>query len=188
MLTGKNDNFLIGSSKENDLIELYKEMIKYAKTNNYQIRGWFTEVYDNEKITIYVEAYDLNEKNNDLIRYIYNFNKKEIKFELDEDLIGIYEIRDILPSMKYMFNPKRVKSLLDTNFKRLELKNDGTTNYDYIKWTRGKLLLKYNDNVVPLLIYSEIIAGKRYYEILMNESYNNYLMERPLSYIYEKID
>ncbi len=178
----KNIKELVGTGKRNEVNELYKKMISYAHDNNIQIRGFFVEVYDGDNLTIYVESFDLNEVNDDYLHYL---NNHKIVDEIDEKLIGRYTIREILPSLKYMANPDKQKSMLDTNFKDIVLNDDGTTNYENIKWNKKELLMNYDNTIIPLPIYVHHYNGKKYLEILMNETYDNYKSQRPLSYLYE---
>lgn len=72
----KPETMLYTSS--NNMIESYKEMIKYANKNNIQIRGEFIEIYDNDKTDIYVEAYDLTKDNEDAKLHAKNYKKSLI--------------------------------------------------------------------------------------------------------------
>ena len=174
---------LVGISKLNKLNDLYKNMIKYAHDNNIQIRGFFTEIYINDEIEIYVESFDLNEENED---YKYYLSNHKIIKEIDKDLIGTYKIREILPDLKYMFNKNKQKSMLDTNYKELILKKDGTTNYDNITWNKKELIMEYNNKKIPLPIHKHTYNNDIYIEILMNESYEYYISQRPMIYLYKK--
>ena len=49
---------------------LYSKMIKYAHDNKIQIRSWFTETYNKDTVEVYTEAYDLEEINEDFLKWI----------------------------------------------------------------------------------------------------------------------
>ena len=181
----KCKKMLVGTGKKSELNELYKSMITYSRNNNIQIRGFFIEIYDNDNLTIYVESFDLNEPNEDYLLYLKNH---KIIDEIDEQLIGKYMIREILPDLKYMANPNKQKSMLDTKFKELVLNSDGTTNYDNIKWNKKELLMEYDNIIIPLPINKYFYNNRRYIEVLMNESFDNYKSQRPVCYLYESCD
>ena len=67
VLTDNKVETLLHTSSIDDVIDTYKEMIKYANNNNIQIRGEFIEIYNNDKTDIYVEAYDLTKDNEDAL-------------------------------------------------------------------------------------------------------------------------
>lgn len=163
---------------------IYKEMISYAHNHNIQIRDYFTAILYEQEIEVYAEAYDLEEINKDFLYYLEHHN---ITKELDDSLIGTYQIREILPNTKYMFNPKKQKSMLDTKYKVLELKEDGTTNFDNIHWNKKELIIEYEGKEIPCPIHKATFEEKEYIDILMNESNEFYKSQRPMEYLYEKI-
>ena len=163
--------------------DIIEEMNNYAEKNNIQIRGFYNIVLKKE-LEIYVEAFDLKEDNEDYIKYLNNFQKN---IELDNSLIGKYQIKEILPNLKYMYNPNKQKSNLDTKYKILELKKDGTTNYDNITWSKEYLYIKIKDIEIPLSLHKYIHNNTVYLDILMNEDYKYYKSQRPIEYLYEKI-
>ena len=175
---------LVASGKKDEINDIYKNMINYAQDNKIQIRGFFIEIYKQEEIEIYVEAFDLKKKNKDYEKFLELYQKID---EIDKELIGEYRIIEILPDSKYMINPKKQKSTLNTKFKNLILQEDGTTNYENIKWNKKELIMNYDNKQIPLPIHKLKHNNVKYIEILMNENYEYYLSQRPLSYIYEKI-
>ncbi len=185
-LIGKSMNikYLVGEGEQSDVSNLYQDMIKFSKENNIQIRGYYSEIYYDNKVTVYVEAFDLNIINEDQIQYLSNYKPSS---EIEKELIGTYKIREILPDIKYMANPNKQKSMLDTKYKILELNSDGSTNYDNIKWNSKELVLRYDEKNIPLPIMKINYLKKTYINILMNETLDNYLSQRPLNYLYEKI-
>ena len=181
--TSKCEKFLVGTGNKNDIDNIYQEMIHFAHNKNIQIRGFFSEIYDNNNVEIYVEAYDLNEKNEDYIDYI---NHYEFTNELDKKLIGKYQIYEILPDIKYMLNINKVKNMLNTKYKELILNDDGTTNFENINWNKNELIINYNNQKLPEPIYKYKINDNIYLRILMNESYEYHEAQRPMDYIYKK--
>lgn len=178
------DKQLVGQGKTSEIERLYYEMVEYAHEKNIQIRGFFTAILKNKELEMYVEAFDLEEENKDYLHYLEHFKREE---EINPSLVGTYQIREILPSVKFMFNPKKQKSMLDTKFKTLELKKDGSTNYENISWNKKHLLFRYDCLEIPLPIYTTKIEGREYLEILMNESFEFYQSQRPMEYLYERI-
>ena len=183
VITNSKEKKLIGIGKKEEINSIYQDMAKYAHDNNIQIRGYFVEVYQEDNVLIYVEAFDLKEENEDYIHYL---NQVKIEDEIDEEMIGTYQIREILPDLKYMMNPKKQKSMLDTNFKELILKQDKTTNYKNITWNKKSLVINIDNKEIPLPIYKRTIDNKCYIEVLMNESYEYNKSQRPMCYLYEK--
>ena len=80
------------------------------------------------------------------------------------------------------------KSITDTRFDILELHSDGTTNIDDIKWTKKALLLNYDNRIIPIHYYPFEREGKKYLEVHFNEDYKYYKSQRPMDYIYERIE
>lgn len=179
----KNEKTLVGHDDMKNIESLYSEMIKYANDNNIQIRGFATGVLKDNKVELYIEAYDLKEKNED---YEYYLSKYTPTKELDNNLVGTYTIKDILPDHLYMFNPNKQKNTTDTKYNELILNSDGTTNYKEINWNKKELVLSLEDKLIPLPIHLFKYDDKKYLEILMNESYEYFYSQRPMSYIYEK--
>ena len=179
----KNEKTLVGHDDMKNIESLYSEMIKYANENNIQIRGFATGVLKDNKVELYIEAYDLKEKNED---YEYYLSKYTPTKELDNNLVGTYIIKDILPDNLYMFNPNKQKNTTDTKYNELILNSDGTTNYKEINWNKKELVLSLEDKLIPLPIHLFKYDDKKYLEILMNESYEYFYSQRPMSYIYEK--
>lgn len=179
----KAEKQLVCKSKEKDINNIFKKMKDYAEKHNIQIRGFYNILFKKE-IEVYVEAFDLNEKNKDYIYYLEHFKKTN---ELDSSLVGKYIIREILPSLKYMYNHNKKKTTINSKYKELELKKDGSTNYNNITWNKDHLFIKIKEREIPLPLHSYQHNNKKYLVILMNEDYEFYLSERPMEYLYEKI-
>ena len=185
MRKSKCDKFLVGTCSKFDIDDTYSEIVKYAHDNKIQIRGFFTEIYTKNNVLIIVEAYDLEKTNDDYLEHLKKVKINE-KLNINIDLIGKWTIREILPSMKYMFNENKQKSMLDTKYSSLELKKDGSTNYENITWNDNNLYIKYNDLIISYPLYINKINGSDYLSILMNENIEYYKSQRPLFYIYKR--
>lgn len=183
----REDRQLVCEGKKENLNEMYKAIVSFAHNANIQIRGFFSELYEEDTVTVYVEAFDLNKVNEDYMEYLEDYNPSK---ELDKELVGKYVIREILPDIQYMFNPKKQKSMLDTKFKELILKEDGTTNFDNITWDKNGLIMKYDDRLIPLHLHNlkDDYEDGMYIEIFMNESFEYYKSQRPMVYLYKRID
>lgn len=187
MRISKCDKYLVAISNVEDIHNLYSEVIEYAHNNKIQIRGFFTEIYDDNKVELYVEAYDMEEVNTDYLHMLSKFNLSDEDISIDESLIGTYKIKDILYNAKYMFNENKQKSSLDTKYKELQLNENGLTNFENITWNNKCLVVKYDDKLIPLYIYTITKGENCYLLVLMNETFEYYKSSRPMCYIYEKI-
>lgn len=174
---------LIAHGKINEIDDLYKDIVIYSKDKNYQIRGEYIEVYDKGNADVYVESFNLNEINEDEVYYLDHYKPN---YEIDERLIGRYKIKDILPSFN-MFNPDKQKNSVETKYNILELKGDGTTNFDNIKWNKKELMMEYDNRIIPIHIHLSKLNDKYYLDVLFNEDYKYYKSQRPMLYIYECI-
>ena len=90
----------------------YKKIIEYAKENNIQIRGSFQEVYNNDKIDIYVEAYDLNQENDDELAHRMYLDKHVANVH-PKDFIGKWKLMGEIIEPPYLFNPKKIHTKID---------------------------------------------------------------------------
>ena len=133
-------------------------------------------------VEVFVDSFDLDEINEDQVRYIDHYKPV---YEIDESLVGKYKIIEILPD-DFMFLPGKQKSIPDTKFDILELHSDGTTNMDNIKWAKKTLLLNYDNKIIPIHIHTYKEDKNRLY-ILFNEEHKYYKSQRPMFYIYERI-
>ena len=180
----KAPKMLVGHGTTHEVSSLYQDMVQYAHENQIQIRGFFTAIFQNEEIEMYVEAFDLKEENEDYIHHLEHFHKDTT---LDPSLVGTYQIREILPDIKHMFQKEKQKSMLDTRFAILELHRDGSTNFQDMEWNQSDLIFTYQGQEIPLPLRKTEIDGKEYLEVLMNESYEFHKSQRPMEYLYEKI-
>ena len=169
----------------NSVTETYKEIIEYANKNHIQIRGNFQEVYSNNKIDIYVEAYDLNIENEDELEYT-NKLKEKIKNIHPKEFIGTWELQGEITELPSMFNPIKKHYYPDTKYEVLELHEDGTTNFNNIIWKDKYLIITEN----KITYYSYLHKPKKkyfktYMNVLINQKESN---SRPYEYYYKKIN
>ena len=164
--------------------ETYKEIIEYAHKNNIQIRGNFQEVYSNDKINIYVEAYDLNIENEDELHHRENI-KNRIKDIYEKEYIGTWALQGEITELPRNFNPKKKHYYPDTKYEILKLNNDGTTNFENITWKENYLIIKENNITYYSHLYKpEKKLFKTYMRVLINQKESN---ARPYYYYYKKI-
>ena len=181
--SNKVQTVLHAEVKEN-VTETYKEIIEYAHKNNIQIRGNFQEVYSNDKINIYVEAYDLNIENEDELYHRENI-KNRIKDIYEKEYIGTWALQGEITELPRNFNPKKKHYYPDTKYEILKLNNDGTTNFENITWKENYLIIKENN----ITYYSHLYKPERklfnkYMRVLINQKESN---ARPYYYYYKKI-
>ena len=186
VLTDNTVETLLHTSSNDDMIDTYKEMIKYANGNNIQIRGEFIEIYNDDKTDIYVEAYDLTKDNEDAL---IHERKLEEKFKTnkpiyDSKYVGKWCLQGQIVEPDKLFNPNKEHFMPDTKYKELILYKDGTTNYDNVTWRDDYLLIENNEKIVDSRLYQENSKdGTRYLGILMNDININ---ARPYRYYYRE--
>lgn len=171
--------------KTQNIIEGYKELITYANKKNIQIRGPFQEITENNQTHIYVEAYDLNIENEDAIQW-----KKSVKEKLEKTnnhpkkWIGTWYLQGEITELPKMVKYKRKHYLPDTKYKKLELQEDGTTNFKNITW-KDKYLIIHEKDQEYYHILSEPTKKllNTYMEVLINQKESN---ARPYIYYYKK--
>ena len=175
---------VLHSTVKQSVNETYKELIEYAHKNNIQIRGNFQEVYSKDKIDIYVEAYDLNIENEDELTH-RNDLKNKIKNIYPKEFIGTWSLQGEITELPRNFNPLKKHYYPDTKYVTLELKEDGSTNFNNITWKDKYLIIKEND----IVYYSYLHKPKKkffktYMTVLINQKESN---SRPYEYYYKKI-
>ena len=175
---------VLHSTVKQSVNETYKELIEYAHKNNIQIRGNFQEVYSKDKIDIYVEAYDLNIENEDELTHRNNL-KNKIKNIYPKEFIGTWSLQGEITELPRNFNPLKKHYYPDTKYVTLELKEDGSTNFNNITWKDKYLIIKEND----IVYYSYLHKPKKkffktYMTVLINQKESN---SRPYEYYYKKI-
>lgn len=184
MLNSKEIKKVLHTTVTDNITEAYKLIIEYASKNNIQIRGNFQEVYEKDKIDIYVEAYDLNEENEDELHHRKELQSK-IKNIYPKEFIGKWVLQGEITELPSQFNPRKKHYYPDTKYEILELNKDGTTNYVNIKW-KDKYLIITEENIT---YYSYLHKPQRkllttYMTVLINRKESN---SRPYSYYYKKI-
>lgn len=175
---------VLHTTVETTILDSYKKIIEYAKENNIQIRGSFQEVYNNDKIDIYVEAYDLNQENDDELAHRMYLDKHVANVH-PTDFIGKWKLMGEIIEPPYLFNPKKIHTKIDSKYEFIELYKDGSTNFENISWKDRYLIMK-EDNVI---FYSYLYkpykkAFSTYMNILINSKESN---SRPYEYYYKKI-
>ena len=183
-LTDTKVENVLHATVKNTQQETYKEIIEYANKNNIQIRGNFQEVYSKDKIDIYVEAYNLNEENEDEIHHRKNL-KDKIKNIHPKEFIGTWALQGEITELPRNFNPRKKHFYPNTKYEILELNKDGSTNFENITWKDKYLIIKDNNETY----YSYLHKPKKhllktYMEVLINQKETN---ARPYHYYYKKI-
>lgn len=178
---------IIRATEKKDIPDIYSNIVKYAKDNNVKVFGPFHEEHYGNEFKVYIQAHDENRKFlYDLDESLTSTKKYNNTFKNDPDAVGTWKIKEILPGIK--FNPNKQKSIPDTKFEILELKENGKTNYDNITWTRGYLIIE-NDNVVTYnLMSTNEVNGVTYLFIYMKDAMVISSDVRAFDYIYEKIN
>ena len=186
VLTDNIVETLLHTSSDDEVMDTYKEMIKYANNNNIQIRGEFIEIYNDDKTDIYVEAYDLTKDNEDTLIHM---KKLEEKFKTTEPIydskyVGKWILQGQIVEPPKLFNPNKEHFMPDTKYKELILYKDGTTNYDNVTWRDDYLIISKNGKIIDNRLYQETSKdGTRYLGILMNDININ---ARPYRYYYKE--
>lgn len=170
----------------NDIQEGYKDIIKYANKNNYQIRAPFIEIKNDDYYDIYIEAYDLKVKNE--VSDNYNKSKentlsKKLIKRPNKEFIGKWQlIGEITEPIKY-FNPNEEHYIPNTKYDYIEIYKNTKTNYEELTCIDNYLIHKTSNNKkffshVSKTKYNDIIT------ILMNTEESN---SRPYEYYYRKV-
>ncbi len=170
----------------NDIQEGYKDIIKYANKNNYQIRAPFIEIKNDDYYDIYIEAYDLKVKNE--VSENYNKSKentlsKKLIKRPNKEFIGKWKlIGEITEPIKY-FNPNEEHYIPNTKYDYIEIYKNTKTNYEELTCIDNYLIHKTSNNKkffshLSKTKYDDIIT------ILMNTEESN---SRPYEYYYRKV-
>lgn len=170
------------------ILSTYQTMIEYASKNKIQIRGDFKEITENNETTILVEAYDLTKENEAAIEHnkrLAERLKETTKDSYPEKFIGKWKLEGEITEIPAMFNPKRKHYMPDTELKILEIKEDGTTNYENITWKERYLIVKYEDVVIYNTLHINKVGRKKYLEVLIQDRKES--AARPYTYYYKKI-
>lgn len=176
------------ATDKNDIANIYSNILEFANNNGLKVFGQFYEEYYQDKFSVYINVQDPNRQylldNQDHSVVDKNEHEKHI-FENSPEFIGTWKIKEILPGVS--FNPNKQKSIPDTKFNILELKENGKTNYEYVSWSGKFLIIEHNDKYV--YNHMRIIEkdGKEYLTVFMQDG--RYLESniRACDYIYEKL-
>ena len=116
VLTDNVVDTLLHTSSTDVVMDAYKEMIKYANNNNIQVRGEFIEIYRDDKIDIYVEAYDLNKNNEDALIHEKQLEEKFKTTEpiYDSKYVGKWCLQGQIVEPLKLFNPNKEHFMPDT--------------------------------------------------------------------------
>ena len=186
ILTDNVVETLLHTSSNDEVIDTYKEMIKYANNNNIQIRGEFIEIYNSDRTDIYVEAYDLTKENEDALIHMKKIEEKFKTTEptYDSKYVGKWQLQGQIVEPDKLFNPNKEHFMPDTKYKELILYKDGTTNYDNVTWRDDYLIINKNGEIIDNRLYQETSKdGTRYLGIFMNDLNIN---ARPYRYYYKE--
>lgn len=178
------ENYLHAITK--DIKEGYKDIIKYANKNKYQIRAPFIEIKNKDYYDIYIEAYDLTVKN----EFLDNYNKSKEEYlskklikRPNKKFIGKWQlVGEITEPPKY-FNPNEEHYIPNIKYDYLEIYKNTKTNYNELKCIDNYLIHTTKDNKkfishIAKTKYDNIIT------ILMNTEESN---SRPYEYYYRKV-
>ena len=151
VINSKKVKTVLHTTVETTILDSYKKIIEYANENNIQIRGSFQEVYNDDKIDIYVEAYDLAQENDvELSHRMYL--EKNITNTHPKEFVGKWQLMGEIVEPPYLFNPKKVHTKTGSKYDYIELYEDGSTNFENISWKDHYVVMK-EDNVT---FYSDL--------------------------------
>ena len=175
---------VLHTTVETTVLDSYKKIIEYAKANKIQIRGPFQEVYNNDKIDIYIEAYDLNQENEEEL-----VHRKQLENIITDthakEFIGKWQLMGEIIEPPYLFNPKKVHTKTDSKYEYIELYKDGSTNFENISWKDYYLVMKEDNIIFYSYLHKPYKKGfSTYMNILINSKESN---SRPSEYYYKKI-
>lgn len=184
LINSKMVKNVLHTTVETTVLDSYKKIIKYAKENNIQIRGPFQEVYNNDKIDIYIEAYDLNQENDAEVTHRMQLEKNITNIH-PKEFIGKWQLMGQIIEPPYLFNPKKVHTKTGSKYDYIELYKDGSTNFENISWKDHYLVMKEDNITFYSYLHKPYKKGfTTYMNILINSKESN---SRPYEYYYKKI-
>lgn len=174
----------IGNSKRENVCS---SMVDYANRNHIQILGPFIEHYEEDgEVGIYTFAHPLNLPKDIVIekRERERIRRLEQTFSPNPKVLGTWQIREILPNI--LFDPAKHKANLDTTYQEFQFFEDGTTNYDNVRYNGNCLIISYRGRKTYNYMRLFQTDGKEYLEIGMSELSLIYEDACPITYIYER--
>lgn len=175
---------VLHATVKDNILDTYKTIVEFANKNSIQIRGSFQEIHHENKIDIYVEAYDLTQENEDEIRHRKDLEKR-IKNIHPEEYIGKWELVGEIIEPPYLFNPKKKHYNLGIKYNYLELYSDGSTNLENVTWKDSYLIFKEDGVTFYSYLHKPYRKGlTTYMDILISHKETN---ARPYKYYYKKI-
>ena len=167
---------------QNDLKSSYNKLISYAIKDKIQIRGAFKEIYNKDKIDLYVESYDLKIENKDTIKY-YSNKARNLKNVYPTEFVGKWKLRgEIIEPIKY-FNPRKKHHISNTHLSTIILNSNGSTNIKNITWKENYLIVNNQGVIIYNKMYIEKKLFRKYLFLLVNKKESN---SRPYLYFYKK--
>ncbi len=163
------------------IMDTYIDIIKFASDNEIQIRGEFYEIEKDQRIDIYVEAYDLKVENLMALKHD-KYLEQNLKNVYPKEYVGTWKLEGEIVELPRYFDTNNEHYIPDTELKELQLNLDGTTNFSHITWKENYLIINYNQTIV----YDHFFLSndKKYLTILVNCQYSN---ARPYKYFYKKV-
>jgi len=177
-----------GVTDKNDMANIYSNIMEYANNNGLKVFGAFHEEYYKDVVDVYINVEDPNRQHLLDKGDHHIVDKKEHEkrtFKNSPEVIGNWKIKEILPGVR--FNPNKQKSIPDTKFDILELKENGKTNYDYVSWSGRYLIIEHNDKYVYNLMGIVEREGTEYLAVFMQDGIYLESNIRACDYIYEKL-
>lgn len=170
---------IVCSNTEQEIEKAYSSLLEYSDNNMYQVIGSFYEIYYDEGIVeIRLPVHKKSEK--------CSARKDDIKipFENDDEVIGKWELVDVLPS-KEQFCTKKHKFNGHTWLNELYFMPEGTPYWAF-GWSKSYLT---NFSLSTLNKYTiENIDGEKYMFIEMK--INDYVFHngKPEIYVFKQVD
>lgn len=165
--------------------DAYQKLIQYADQNQIQLRGSFKEVYNEDNLDIYIEAYDLTKENPDRTKFETDLKKKLASTEpqYDKELIGKWKLLGEQLEPTKFYNPEKSQFIPDTELKEIEFRPNGTTNFSNITWRDRYMIIKKGEYDIYCSIGVMKRKRKRYLTVLLNTEKS---ASRPIRLFYKK--
>lgn len=150
--------------------DAYQKLIQYAEQNKIQLRGSFKEVYNEDNLDIYIEAYDLTKENPDRTKFETDLKKKlaSTESQYDKELIGKWKLLGEQLEPTKFYNPEKSQFIPDTELKEIEFRPNGTTNFSNITWRDRYMIIKKGEYDIYCSIGIWKNKRKKYLIVLLN--------------------